>query len=138
MRRQWRLSEVEDALGNPISSSFLPNFHSPYTQHCMQRTASHSLFLGNIIIFCITLAAQALNISIPADPVINGATFPVGWTAGASDPLAFTLQLLCEGKVTLEDPVDRVTSSNDSGTVSYLSGCLGEHFVQAVAVKCVQ
>jgi len=79
--------------------------------------------------------AHALDITVPAGPILNGATISVGWTATDSDPLSFSLALLCVGKITLQDPVDRGTATNDTGQVSYLTGCLGDHIVQALAAN---
>ncbi|KAK6984022.1 hypothetical protein R3P38DRAFT_3108836 [Favolaschia claudopus] len=95
--------------------------------------SSAGILQGLIFLFYIAQVAQALDITIPSAPVLNGASFSVGWAASLSDPLAFKLQLLCIGKLTLEAAVDRLTVTNGTGTVSYLAGCLGDHTVQAVA-----
>ncbi|KAF7364332.1 hypothetical protein MSAN_01093400 [Mycena sanguinolenta] len=89
------------------------------------------LHLVSIFLFYVQLAS-ALSISVPPAPVLTGTTVSVGWTATASDPLSFTLQLVCAGQVTLQDAVARGSNTNDTGQVSYLTGCLGDHFVQAV------
>jgi len=87
--------------------------------------------LALLIIFHVQLA-RALDITVPAGPVLNGATISVGWAATDSDPLSFSLALLCVGKITLQDQVDRGTTTNNTGQVSYLTGCLGDHVVQAL------
>ncbi|KAJ7455524.1 hypothetical protein FB451DRAFT_643108 [Mycena latifolia] len=95
---------------------------------------SATAYLAPLLIFSYPLA-RALEITVPPAPVPEGAAVSVGWTAVASDPLSFTLALLCGGKITLQDAVDRGSPANTTGQVSYLTGCLGDHFVQALAAN---
>ncbi|KAJ7127855.1 hypothetical protein C8R44DRAFT_979400 [Mycena epipterygia] len=79
--------------------------------------------------------AHALVISVPPGPILNGINIVVEWSAAESDPLAFNLGLLCEEKTTLNSHVERTGSTDVTGEVSYLIGCLGEHLVQALTVN---
>ncbi|KAJ6469155.1 hypothetical protein C8R47DRAFT_797940 [Mycena vitilis] len=79
-----------------------------------------------------SLVVQALSLTIPSGPIISGATVAVGWTATTSDPLTFSLALLCNSQITLQDAVDRGIPTNATGQVLYGTLCLGTHIVQAL------
>ncbi|KAJ7617075.1 hypothetical protein FB45DRAFT_1007724 [Roridomyces roridus] len=76
--------------------------------------------------------SNALVISVPPGPLLRDQTIPVTWSANANDPLSFTLALICEGQITLNDAVQRSSASETTGQVAYLLYCLGDHFVEAV------
>ncbi|KAJ7311684.1 hypothetical protein DFH08DRAFT_897404 [Mycena albidolilacea] len=79
--------------------------------------------------------ARCLDIAVPVGPVLSGATISVGWTATDSDPLAFSLQLLCNGNISLKKQINRGATTNDTGKVSFGTGCLGTHAVRGVMVS---
>jgi hypothetical protein len=70
-----------------------------------------------------------------------------------SGPLAFSLDMICGGKVTVSEPVNRVTATNTTGQVTYSTVYLGcvctqsaestsltlhrDHFAEAVMLRCV-
>ncbi|KAJ7336805.1 hypothetical protein DFH08DRAFT_877511 [Mycena albidolilacea] len=95
----------------------------------MFRAFQIALLIG---IISHALLARALEIDVPPAPVLQGTFVSVGWTATDSDPLAFSLDMICGGKVTVSEPVDRVTATNTTGQVTYGTVCLGDHFVEAV------
>ncbi|KAJ7726023.1 hypothetical protein DFH07DRAFT_853381 [Mycena maculata] len=84
------------------------------------------------LLYLHSFFSNALIISVPAGPILDGTTITVGWSATAGDPLSFTLALECNGAITLNDAVQRSSSSDISGQVSYLTGCLGTHLVEAL------
>ncbi|KAJ7844873.1 hypothetical protein B0H14DRAFT_3455285 [Mycena olivaceomarginata] len=75
---------------------------------------------------------RCLDIAVPVGPVLSGATIFVGWTATDRDPLAFSLQLLCNGNISLKKQINRGATTNDTGKVSFGTGCLGTHAVRGV------
>ncbi|KAF7362476.1 hypothetical protein MVEN_00595300 [Mycena venus] len=77
------------------------------------------------------LCAHALEIIVPSETVFAGTNIDVGWVASADDPLCFTLALLCDGQVIFQSSIERVTTTNQAGSVSYTILCLGVHIVQA-------
>ncbi|KAJ7895187.1 hypothetical protein B0H14DRAFT_2558764 [Mycena olivaceomarginata] len=78
------------------------------------------------------LLARALEIDVSPAPVLQGTFVSVGWIATNSGPLAFSLDMICGGKVTVSGPVDRVTATNTTGQVTYGTVCLGDHFAEAM------
>ncbi|KAJ7114963.1 hypothetical protein C8R44DRAFT_795113 [Mycena epipterygia] len=75
---------------------------------------------------------NALKIFVPTGPILSGETIFVNWTAGNSDPLSFTLALVCLQSVTHQEPVERETPNNTTGQVSFVLGCVGPHLVEAL------
>ncbi|KAJ7114962.1 hypothetical protein C8R44DRAFT_226053 [Mycena epipterygia] len=75
---------------------------------------------------------NALNISVPTGPIHRGEKKLINWTAENSDPLSFTLALVCQKSVTLNNTVERGTPTNTTGQVSFHLGCVGPHFVEAL------
>lgn len=92
--------------------------------------SSVALSLGELTTHRFIIAAhiplgRCLDIAVPVGPVLSGATISVGWTATDSDPLAFSLQLLCNGNISLKKQINRGSTTNDTGKVSFGTGCLG-------------
>lgn len=68
---------------------------------------------------------SGLEISAPTAPVTYGIMVAIGWDATADDPLSFSLTMLCGGAITVQVPIERVISTNNTGQVSFGTFCLG-------------
>jgi hypothetical protein len=76
-------------------------------------------------ILSLSCVADALVISAPTHPLIVNDVLWINWTATSSDPLSFNLALVCIGNISALRPVDREVSTNVTGAVEYVMGCLG-------------